>query len=63
MFGPKIRIPVSLYEKLRRVADAEGYSSVRELIIHVLEQTATRQRQPVAEDEVRKRLRGLGYLE
>ena len=63
MFTPKIRIERSLYEKLSQVAHVAGYSSVDEFIIHVLEKAVAELEQAQTEDEVRKRLQGLGYIE
>lgn len=63
MFDPKIKIERNLYETLKRAAQAAGYSSVDEFIIHVLEKTAAEVEQAQSEDEVRKRLQGLGYIE
>lgn len=63
MFEPKIKIERNLYETLKKAAHVAGYSSVDEFIIHVLEKTAAEVEQAQSEDEVRKRLQGLGYIE
>ena len=63
MFGRKVRVRKGLYEELRRVAERRGYSSVEELIVHVLEQAAADGRAPESDAAVRERLKGLGYLE
>ncbi|MDA1229382.1 MAG: hypothetical protein O2856_01285 [Planctomycetota bacterium] len=63
MFEPKIKIERNLYETLKRVALVAGYSSVDEFIIHVLEKTAAEMEQAKSEEEVRKRMQGLGYIE
>jgi hypothetical protein len=37
MFGHKIKLDNDLYEKLKKCADAAGYSSAAEFAVHVLE--------------------------
>lgn len=63
MFEPKIKIERNLYDTLKRAAQVAGYSNVDEFIIHVLEKTAAEVEQAQSEEEVRKRLQGLGYVE
>jgi hypothetical protein len=63
MFEPKIRIERGLYDTLKRAAQVAGYSSVDEFIIHILEKAAAEVSQANSEEEVRKRLQGLGYIE
>ena len=58
----KVKIDKAIYERLGRVAQAGGYSSTDELILHVLEKELERIDSP-DEDEVANRLRGLGYIE
>ena len=61
--SPKIKIDKPLFDRLTQAAEATGYSSAEEFILHVLEKTVADQRGAQSEDEVRKRLQGLGYLE
>jgi hypothetical protein len=66
MFGNrqhKIAIDHELYERLEKAGKAAGYSSVEEFVNHVLEGAATPPGADESEEEVRKRLKGLGYLE
>jgi predicted CopG family antitoxin len=63
MFSPKIKIDRNLYESLKKAAQVAGYSSVDEFILHILEKTAAEVDQAQSEEEVRKRLQGLGYIE
>ncbi|MCC7420343.1 MAG: hypothetical protein IT428_08690 [Planctomycetaceae bacterium] len=63
MFEPKVKIERSLYDSLKRAASAAGYSSVDEFIIHILEKTVAEIETAQSEEEVRKRLQGLGYVE
>ncbi|MCA9078500.1 MAG: hypothetical protein KDA93_25965 [Planctomycetaceae bacterium] len=63
MFGPKVKLSPDLYERLKKTASIAGYSSVDEFVIHILEQAAADSEQVESEEEVRKRLQGLGYIE
>ncbi|NIM06595.1 MAG: ribbon-helix-helix protein, CopG family [Armatimonadetes bacterium] len=63
MFGPKIKIDQELYEKLGRCAEAAGYSSTDEFIRHALEKAVAAIDEADSEEEVKKRLQGLGYID
>jgi hypothetical protein len=63
MFGPKVKLDRDLYDRLRRCAEAAGYSSTEEFILHVLEQAAAAAEDTDSPDEISKRLKGLGYLD
>ena len=63
MFEPKIRIVNDLYATLKKAAVVAGYSSVDEFILHILEGAVAEVTQAQSEEEVRKRLQGLGYIE
>jgi len=63
MFGGKsIKIDRPLWVRVKRHADLAGYSSVEEFVTHVLEKEIARLEQADSEEEVRKKLSGLGYL-
>jgi hypothetical protein len=59
----KIALERDLYDRLVQVAAAAGYASVEEFVVHLLEKAAPPPASAESEEEVRKRLRGLGYLE
>ncbi len=63
MFGPKVKLDRDLYERLSRCAEAAGYSSTEEFIRHTLEKAAAAIEEADSEEEVKKRLQGLGYLD
>ncbi|TFH16747.1 MAG: hypothetical protein E4H02_04770 [Lentisphaerales bacterium] len=62
MFGPKIAVSKELYEKLRVAAEAGGYSSPEEFALHILEKAVLDKDESLSEEEVKKRLKGLGYM-
>lgn len=61
----KIKIDGDLYGRAKEGAQRMGYSSVEELVTHLLERALSQQDSQQQEDEkaVEERLRGLGYLE
>jgi hypothetical protein len=66
MFGSKshkVSIDLELYERLEKAAQVAGYSSTEEFVQHILETTAPAGSVADSEEEVRKRLQGLGYME
>jgi hypothetical protein len=66
LFGKRIKIDSELLKKAKECAAREGYSSVGEFIEHVLEKEIARLSTPQSgdpEEEVKKRLQGLGYIE
>jgi hypothetical protein len=63
MFGrTRIAIDDRLLARLSRWAERSGYSSAEELITHVLEREVANLDGAATEDELRARLKGLGYL-
>lgn len=62
MSDPKIAINRPLFDLLTKQADAKGYSSTEEYIIHLLETAVANAGPGATEEEIRERLRGLGYL-
>ena len=63
MFGPKVKLDRELYERLERCAEAAGYSSTDEFIRHTLEKAAAAIEDADSEEEIKKRLQGLGYID
>jgi hypothetical protein len=63
MFEPRIKVERTLYEALKDAARVAGYSSVDEFVTHILEKTVADLSQAQSEEEIRKRLQGLGYIE
>ncbi|ETX00634.1 MAG: hypothetical protein ETSY1_10465 [Candidatus Entotheonella factor] len=62
MFGPKVKISRDLYDKIKRYATVAGYSSVEEFVTHALEKEMKKLEGADSEEELKKRLRGLGYI-
>ena len=62
VFGLGIRLDKAILAKAKRYADLAGYSSVEEFITHVLEKEFARIEESDSEQEMRKKLKGLGYI-
>ena len=62
MFGSKIKIDKDLLEKVKRYSRIAGYSSVEEFITHALEKEIEKLEDTDSDDEIKKRLKGLGYI-
>ena len=62
MFGSSIKLDKALLAKVRRYSALAGYSSVEEFITHALEKEIARLEKADSEDEIKKRLKGLGYI-
>jgi hypothetical protein len=62
MFGSSLKLDKTLLAKAKRYADVAGYSSVEEFITHVLEKEIAHLETAGTEDEIKKRLKGLGYI-
>ena len=69
MASQKIKIAGELLDQAKRCAEAAGYSSVDEFVIHTVEKEVNRllaqnqEEAPDAKELVKKRLQGLGYIE
>ncbi len=62
MFEPKIKIDRALYNQARIIADAAGYSSVDEFLIHIIEREVAKFEDSDSQEEIKKRMQGLGYI-
>jgi len=62
MFGSKIKIDKELLNKVKHYSELAGYSSVDEFITHALEREIERLEESDSEEEIKKKLQGLGYI-
>lgn len=59
---PKIKIDKELYKKIKKYAEIAGYSSVEEFVNHALEKEIAKIEESESEEEIKKKLKGLGYI-
>lgn len=62
MIGKNVKLDRTLLAKAKRYARIAGYSSVEEFIAHALEKELAKLDDAQSEDEIRRRLQGLGYI-
>ena len=62
MFGPKIKLERALFEKVKKYSELAGYSSVEEFVTHALEKELAKLEDVSSEEEIKNRLKGLGYI-
>jgi hypothetical protein len=60
--GNKIKLDKDLLERLKKAAEIAGYSSVDEFVVHVLEKELVRIDDGGSDEEIKKKLEGLGYI-
>ena len=58
----KIKIDKELLKKAKKFAEIAGYSSVEEFIENALQREIDQLEEADSEEEVKKRLQGLGYI-
>lgn len=64
MFGAttKVKLDKELVDKVRKYSEIAGYSSPEEFIAHALEKELAQLEDAGSEEEIKKRLKGLGYI-
>jgi hypothetical protein len=62
MFEPSIKLSKDLWGRVKKCADASGYSSPEEFVQHVLEREVARLEDTQSDEEIARKLKGLGYL-
>ena len=58
----KIKLDKDLMDKVKKYAEMSGYSSPEEFIIHCLEKEISKLEGSDSEEEIKKKLKGLGYI-
>ncbi len=62
MFGSRIKLDKGLLQKIKMYSKIAGYSSPEEFITHALEKEIAELEEADSEDEIKKKLQGLGYI-
>ena len=63
MFKQTIKLNKDLMARVKKCSEAAGYSSPEEFVEHVLERELAKIEQTDADEEIVKKLKGLGYLD
>lgn len=61
----KLKIDSDIIERIRKVSEIGGYSSPEEFVMHIIEREldVLDPDQGESEEEIRKKMEGLGYIE
>ena len=62
MATAKVAVDKALFAKIKKYAEMSGYSSVEELVAHCLEKEVAKIEEADSEEEIKKKLKGLGYI-
>ena len=64
MFGSSVKVKIErdLMERIRKVADVAGYATPEEFVVHVLEKEMLHFEEAGSDDDIRDKLKGLGYI-
>ncbi|MBP6876261.1 MAG: hypothetical protein KBD56_09335 [Candidatus Eisenbacteria bacterium] len=60
--GSKVKISKELFDRIAKYAKIAGYSSVDEFVVHALESQLAKLEEAQSDDEIKEKLKGLGYL-
>ncbi len=58
----KVKLDKDLLAKVKKYSELAGYSSVEEFITHCLEKEIGQLGEADSEEEIKKKLKGLGYI-
>lgn len=62
MFGSRVKLDKDLLKKVKMYARIAGYSSAEEFVAHAVHKEIALLEEADSEEEIKKKLRGLGYL-
>jgi hypothetical protein len=64
MFGSSVKVKIErdLMDHIRKVADVAGYATAEEFVVHVLEKEMLHFEDAGSDDDIRDKLKGLGYI-
>ena len=65
MFGnsSNVKLKPEIWERVKKVSAAAGYSSPEEFVEHVLERELAKLEDAESDQEIVRKLQGLGYLD
>ena len=63
MLGPIIKLNKNMWAKVKKCAEAGGYSSPQEFVEHIIEKELASLEEGDSNEEIARKLQGLGYLD
>ena len=58
-----VKLEKNLWERVKRCSEAAGYSSPEEFLEHVVQKELAKLEDAESDEEIVKKLKGLGYLD
>jgi len=58
----KVKVDRDLFDRIQKVADVAGYATTEEFIQHVLEKEMLHFEEAGSDEDIRTKLKGLGYI-
>lgn len=58
-----VKIKKELWDRIKRVSEAAGYSSPEEFVEHIIERELAKLEDAQSDEEIIRKMKGLGYLE
>lgn len=58
----KLKLDRDLYDRVKKIADVAGYATAEEFVVHVLEKELLHFEDAKNDDQIREKLKGLGYI-
>ena len=63
MFNTSIKLKKNTWQRVKRCSEAAGYATPEEFVEHVLDKELAKLEDAESDEEIVKKLQGLGYLE
>jgi metal-responsive CopG/Arc/MetJ family transcriptional regulator len=63
MFRTTLKFDKNLMERIKKCSELAGYSSPEEFVQHIVERELARLEDAESDEEIVKKMKGLGYLE
>jgi hypothetical protein len=63
MFNSTVKLKKATWERVKKCSEVAGYSSPEEFVEHVLDKELAKLEDAESDEEIARKLKGLGYLE
>jgi hypothetical protein len=63
MFEPTIKLNKDLWARVKKCAEAGGYSSPQEFVEHLIDKEMAKLEDATSDEEIVRKLQGLGYID
>ncbi len=63
IFNSTVKLKKATWERVKKCSEVAGYSSPEEFVEHVLDKELAKLEDAESDEEIARKLKGLGYLE